>query len=163
MRSLRGIRTGWTIRFCWSGVTNSIIPKGNQEKEVVFGWHPKLRTGNNNPYRGILCFNRRWYMGGLFHHNQWENGSGDSLCHIWYPDCRWLLFYCQTKPKKHLVRSADMQCIWHYFSNCWATFWVTSFWMLIGVGWVLSLVASFLGMWMGRRAAANGWQLRIST
>jgi len=36
------------------------------------------------------------------------------------------------------------------------TFWVTSFWMLIIGGWVLSLIASFLGMWVGRRAATNG-------
>lgn len=32
------------------------------------------------------------------------------------------------------------------------TFWVTSFWMLIGGGWMLSIIASFLGMWIGRRS-----------
>jgi len=36
------------------------------------------------------------------------------------------------------------------------TFWGTSLWMLICGGWVLSLIASFLGRWVGRRAAANG-------
>jgi len=35
------------------------------------------------------------------------------------------------------------------------TFWVTSLWMLIIGGWVLSLVASFLGWWAGRRATVR--------
>ena len=33
------------------------------------------------------------------------------------------------------------------------TFWMTSLWMPICGGWVLSIIASFLGRWVGRRAA----------
>ncbi|TSA24200.1 MAG: hypothetical protein D4R67_12305 [Bacteroidetes bacterium] len=36
------------------------------------------------------------------------------------------------------------------------TFWVTSLWILICGGWLLSLAASFLGMWVGRRGITNG-------
>ena len=35
------------------------------------------------------------------------------------------------------------------------TFWVTSLWMLICGGWVLSLITSVLGAWEGRKAIVN--------